>query len=347
MDNIAHITDSHFYNRHPYGIYDSEGVNSRLKEISEIHIKFVDHCISEKVKTIFHSGDLFHTSKPTPLEIKYASKWIEKAIENDIKVYIANGNHDSDFLNSGLDIFKPSFITKNLKIIEDFKIFEDYPIVSIPFKNSKSFDLSKILENLEGLSDDYFVIGHCNVEGGIPGVEISFNEKEPITLPRKIEDFRASFNFGHVHRPQKFFLGSASAISFADEEPKRYWIGKSATNGNYYEIDQTKFITIKTDYDHYKNIRWPNEKCFVRLKIKDCPPGFRFSISNIFEYQPENVLEVKHKIEYQKNSLVIKVEEENNFTLKEALLNYQKNSNYLDSVQAKLELKIFDKIFRD
>ena len=342
----ASISDSHFYNDFSCSIYDGGGISDRLKEIDKIHLDFVDDCITRDVKIIVHSGDVFHKNNPTEYERYYAYKWMDKAVNHGIKLYICPGNHDYDFLINSFSIFKFKSLTSDMvKIITEPTLLEtqgsEAPMYIIPFVKPSTIDLPKTYNIIKSLPKEAMVFGHVSIDTVAHGIEQEFDEREPIELESaELEKAKCRFLFGHIHDKSYFFLGSPIQIAFNDSPNKYYWIGEDGVNGEYHPIPQTKFHTIEIDLEKedFESIRESDKTGFLRLIVHNASPNFFINKEMI----PDSLRLVKRKIHRKEQKLEIIAN--HNITFRDSLLEYQKENRYEGTVRARIEKKLMDMV---
>ena len=84
---FAHLADTHLGYRQ-YGLFERE------KDFYEVFEKVIDRIIEEKVDFVIHSGDLFETSRPSPMALLTFQKGLLKLKGAGIPMYAIAGNHD-------------------------------------------------------------------------------------------------------------------------------------------------------------------------------------------------------------------------------------------------------------
>ncbi|SHK67343.1 DNA repair exonuclease SbcCD nuclease subunit [Clostridium cavendishii DSM 21758] len=191
---ILHCADLHFDT--PFGDLSREISEIRKEEIKETFSKIIKVAKSEKVDMFFIAGDLFDnlTAEKSTLE------FIRSAMEslNDIKVFIAAGNHDPYSTNSFYSM---------IQWPENVYIFnEDIEAVEIPELNTVVYGASfkeKYIKssNLKGFIADKKYENHIKLmilHGDISQTE-GGNEYNPITLEQIEKSSVDYLALGHRH----------------------------------------------------------------------------------------------------------------------------------------------------
>ena len=118
---IIHFSDTH--------LWITLENTTREEDFYLNFLKVIDDIIELKPDFVIHSGDLFHTPKPSNKAISIAIKWFLKLKENNIKVILIAWNHDTPRL---------SITTHPFEIFRDFEninLFYENKINSIDFEN--------------------------------------------------------------------------------------------------------------------------------------------------------------------------------------------------------------------
>ncbi|MGB2805807.1 MAG: exonuclease SbcCD subunit D [Candidatus Zixiibacteriota bacterium] len=92
---FVHISDSHLgasgYSRR----LSASGYNQREEDVCNSFQAAVDQIIELKPDFVLHSGDLFHTVRPTNRIINFAIRQILRVVNLEIPMVIISGNHDT------------------------------------------------------------------------------------------------------------------------------------------------------------------------------------------------------------------------------------------------------------
>ncbi|MCX7738666.1 MAG: DNA repair exonuclease [Hydrogenothermaceae bacterium] len=141
---FIHLSDTHLG-------YQHLGLTERKQDFTEAFSYVVDYAIENSVDFIIHTGDFFHSSRPSNEIIIEAIQLVKKLKDNRIPIFTIHGNHDRGSGTrdrSALDILKEFGLTlldSNFYTLEDINIFGIKYIHSIFLKR---VDLKSILEKL-------------------------------------------------------------------------------------------------------------------------------------------------------------------------------------------------------
>ncbi len=84
---FLHISDTHLG-------YSQYGLSERKKDFLDVFHEAVDTAIDKKVNFIIHSGDFFHTSRPSNETFLEGIEIVKRLSDANIPVFTISGNHD-------------------------------------------------------------------------------------------------------------------------------------------------------------------------------------------------------------------------------------------------------------
>lgn len=84
---LAHVSDTHLG-------YVQYGLEDRERDFYESFQEIIDKILQEHVKLVIHSGDFFHTPRPSIQALKVAQDGLLKLKENGVQVIVILGGHD-------------------------------------------------------------------------------------------------------------------------------------------------------------------------------------------------------------------------------------------------------------
>ncbi|WP_409200979.1 exonuclease SbcCD subunit D [Methanobrevibacter sp. DSM 116169] len=188
---FAHLADTHLGYRQ-FGLHDRE------KDFYEVFEKTINKIIDEKVDFVIHSGDLFESSKPSPIALLVFQKALLKLKGVGIPVYATAGNHDTTLRK---DSIPPQVLYKKhgLKVISPINseyIEEDGTFIcGVPYypKSKKTF-LKEKLGKLSKKAEEYdkkILVLHQGIDKYLP-----------FEYELEIGDIPENFNYyalGHIH----------------------------------------------------------------------------------------------------------------------------------------------------
>lgn len=227
---FIHISDSHLGAATLGRKLSPAGVSQREEDICNVFAYAIDKIIELKPDFILHSGDLFHSVRPSNRIIDFALRQFLKLSQAQIPTVIISGNHDSP---------------KQRALGSIYSIFEVFPHIYPVYKGkyeARELNLSQSKNSLQVL---VHCIPHCltdelfqeelqkvkitnpdsvnilmlhGVVSGIP--EFSMGEFAEQMIPDSY--FQAGFDYvalGHYHKftqveERVFYAGSTERISF-------------------------------------------------------------------------------------------------------------------------------------
>ncbi|MBE6509902.1 MAG: metallophosphoesterase [Methanobrevibacter sp.] len=187
---FAHLADTHLGYRQ-FGLFERE------KDFYEVFEKIIDRIIEEKVDFVIHSGDLFDSSRPSPMALLTFQKGLVKLKNANIPIYAIAGNHDFAMRKGSIPpqvLFK-KFGLKVISPINTNYMYGDVFIAGFPFHSSSQ---DKVLKSkLAELSKKA-----ANHEKSIlvlhQGVDKYFNLQYELEIG-EIPDNFTYYAMGHLH----------------------------------------------------------------------------------------------------------------------------------------------------
>jgi exonuclease SbcD len=222
---FVHISDSHLGASGFSRRLSPSGYNQREEDICNSFTSAVDKIIELKPDFVLHTGDLFHSVRPTNRIINFAIRQILRIVNLQIPMVIISGNHDTPKQRSVGSVF--SF----------FEVFS--PLLHLVYKNKYEcihldntvihaiphcLDQEGFKEELSKVKIDqdagYNILMLHGVVAGIP--EFSMGELSEQEIPTSYFDL--GFNYvalGHYHRhcqvsPGVVYAGSTERLSMSE-----------------------------------------------------------------------------------------------------------------------------------
>ena len=188
---FAHLADTHLGYRQ-YGLVERE------KDFYEVFDKVIDKIIEEKVDFVIHSGDLFESSRPSPMALFSFQKGLLKLKGAGIPIYAIAGNHDS-VMRKGSIPPQVLFKKMGLKVLSNINptyMHGNVFIAGLPFfpaSHSKALK-SKLAELSEKASnhEKSILIMHQGIDK-----YIGFNYELEIG---DVPDNFSYYALGHIHK---------------------------------------------------------------------------------------------------------------------------------------------------
>jgi exonuclease SbcD len=222
---FVHISDSHLGASGFSRRLSPSGYNQREEDICNSFASAVDQIITLSPDFVLHTGDLFHSVRPTNRIINFAIRQILRIVNLQIPMVIISGNHDTPKQRSVGSVF--SF----------FEVFS--PFLHLVYKNNYEcihinqtaihaiphcLDQEGFKEELAKVKVDpearYNILMLHGVVAGIP--EFSMGELSEQEIPTSYFDFGFDYvALGHYHRhcevePRVVYAGSTERLSLSE-----------------------------------------------------------------------------------------------------------------------------------
>jgi DNA repair exonuclease SbcCD nuclease subunit len=334
MTKFAHLGDCHL------GSW-------RQPELQELNFKSfesaIERCIKERIDFMLIAGDLFDSAYP-PIEIlKRTFAEFRKLKDAGIKVFMIAGSHDYSVSGKTfLDVLEKGGFCEICKSREG-ELGEAIYLEHIKYKNFEIFgypgkksgmeveDLKKIILPKE--TDNFRILMlHTSVEeaiGNLPIESISLNR-----LPKA--DYYA---LGHLHInfEQKVGKNNSPAIYSGPIFPNSFQELEDLCYGRFYLIDVAGFWDVK------KIILPLKEVVCLNIEIENTLTATQKIISELDNHELIDkivLLKLFGKIKQGTNA-DINYEKINEYLTEHKIYSFLKNTNKLESIDDKIELKIF------
>lgn len=220
---FIHISDTHLGAATFSRRIAPSGYNQREEDICNSFISAIDKILELKPEFVLHSGDLFHSVRPTNRILHLGLEQILRLTRADIPVVIISGNHDAPKQKGVGSIFKIFTLFPNLfPVFNDTyekKIINNTAIHAVPqCIDNQTFQ--KELEKVQVDKDAKFnILLLHGIVAGIP--EFSMGELSEQEI--KKSHFKPEFNYvalGHYHKHCKvkdmdrvYYAGSTERLS--------------------------------------------------------------------------------------------------------------------------------------
>jgi len=243
MLRFLHISDTHIdykpqleYIRNPDDV-----LRERLNGL----YTSINYAVSNEIRLIVHSGDVFNVSSPKINYIYELQKVFSYAQDKGIEFIVIAGNHDQAKTKSALNVLKVFEVFKNVHIFVEDGVFKygDYEFLCIPSKHdwshvreSFAISLSELLN--KSSSNKRILVSHIPILSANESSTLDIEEKSLETIDKDtIPDVFLYVALGHYHMMQKlrdkmYYAGSSSQLSFNEEKEKKYFIDASIDEAN-------------------------------------------------------------------------------------------------------------------
>ncbi len=219
---FVHISDTHLGASGFGRRVSASGVNQREEDICNSFAWAIDKILELRPEVVLHSGDLFHSVRPSNRILTFAIKQFLKLSQANIKVVIISGNHDAPKQRALGSVLSVLEVFPNIYPVYKGK----YEIINIDSAcihaiphclTNETFqgELAKIRANRE---KDFNILMLHGVVAGIK--EFSMGEFAEQEIPDSF--FNMGFDYvalGHYHkyaqvRQNVFYAGSTERLSF-------------------------------------------------------------------------------------------------------------------------------------
>jgi len=230
---FVHISDSHLGASGFSRRLSLSGYNQREEDICNSFASAVDKIIELSPDFVLHTGDLFHSVRPTNRIINFAIRQILRIVNLKIPMVIISGNHDTPkqrsvgSVFSFFEVFSPFLHLVYKNKYESIRInsreagsFGQCTIHAIPHcLDQENFgeELAKVRIDQEA---KYNILMLHGVVAGIP--EFSMGELSEQEIPTSYFDLGFDYvALGHYHRhcqvaPGAIYAGSTERLSLSE-----------------------------------------------------------------------------------------------------------------------------------
>jgi exonuclease SbcD len=246
---FVHISDSHLGASGFSRRLSPSGYNQREEDICNSFASAIDKIIELKPDFVLHTGDLFHSVRPTNRIINFAIRQILRIVSLQIPMVIISGNHDTPkqrsvgSVFSFFEVFSPLLHLVYKNKYESIRI-NQATIHAIPHcldQDGFREELTKVKINKEAKHNILMLHG---VIAGIP--EFSMGELSEQEIPTSYFDLGFDYvALGHYHRyclvaPGVVYAGSTERLSMAELGQEKGFVEVDL------EKDETKFHRVPT-----------------------------------------------------------------------------------------------------
>lgn len=231
---FVHIADTHI-GYAAYNASDPEtGRNQREVDIEQAFRQAVDKILDIRPEFVLHSGDLFHTVRPSNRALAFAMEQISRITDAGIPFMVIAGNHSAPRLRETGSVFRIISRIKGVHAFyrERYERMElgDMLIHALPHVHGGERFLAELSKMEPQRSYQYNIaMIHSGVEG-LKAFRYSTNEANEDLMD--INQLREGFDyvaFGHYHefkrlKERAYYSGSTERLTFSDVGQKKGFI---------------------------------------------------------------------------------------------------------------------------
>ena len=229
---FVHISDSHLGASGFSRRLSPSGYNQREEDICNSFASAVDQIITLSPDFVLHTGDLFHSVRPTNRIINFAIRQILRIVNLQIPIVIISGNHDTPkqrsvgSVFSFFEVFSPllHLVYKNKYECININQTSIHAIPHCLDQEGFREELAKVRidkpQGTEFVEAKYNILMLHGVVAGIP--EFSMGELSEQEIPTSYFDLGFDYvALGHYHRhcqvaPGVIYAGSTERVSLSE-----------------------------------------------------------------------------------------------------------------------------------
>lgn len=224
---FVHISDSHLGASGFSRRLSPSGFNQREEDICNSFQFAIDQITELKPDFVLHTGDLFHTVRPTNRIINFAIRQILRVVNEGIPMVIISGNHDTPkqrMVGSVFSFFEVLSPRLHLVYRNQYELvkLDSVAIHAIPHCLDQE-DFSREVAKVDtdgGQKIDFNILMLHGVVAGIP--EFSMGELAEQEIPSSYLEMPFDYvALGHYHRhcqvsSKAYYAGSTERLSMAE-----------------------------------------------------------------------------------------------------------------------------------
>ncbi len=243
--------------------YRQYGLIEREEDFFDVFEEAIEIAIKENVDFILHSGDFFHTSRPSNQTFLKAIEVIKRLKDHKIPIFTISGNHDRG--NQIRDISPLKILESfGLKLIDAGSIEHEGVVISglkyipkVALRQSKLKNfLEKIRENSPNNNAIHLLMLHHEFQPFFPNSILNLHEELP--------DGYNYVGIGHYHIPQEPFYIRDSFILYSGSTEY------TAYNPKEEEIDKKiHLIEFSDGKFSYQPLTLSRKRPFLRFTLSE------------------------------------------------------------------------------
>jgi len=333
---LLHFSDTHLGYSEYNKIDPITGINQREQDFYNAWQQVIDAVFKLKPDVVLHTGDLFHTPRPSNRAIRVALEGIQKISDAGIPLVIISGNHETPRIKATGSIFESISLFANVYAAFDSK-YERFRIKDCDFHCAPHCSLTEELESafkavkiLKDASRNVFL-----THGAWTGKQYygmgEFNEQR---LPDVEQALGYSFDYialGHYHKKldvkdNASYCGSTERTSLNEHGNTTGFLMVDLESGTkkYHQIQSRPMIklpvvdctgkTALNIYDELHGMATPaldqaivylildhiEENTFLKIDVRELDDIF----SSVFYLQKSLIREVGEKNQIVSNSRI-------------------------------------------
>jgi len=242
---FLHLSDTHL-GYHQYGLQE------RVKDFFDVFNEAVDVAIQKKVDFVIHTGDFFHSSRPSNQIILHGMEILKRLKDAGIPIFVISGNHDrgSQVRDvSPLKILQPLGLNLiDSGVLEHEGIFFG-GLKYISKAGLRQIDFKQVLEKLLEKMGEGFRILMLHQE---------FQPYFPDSKLNMFRDLPEGFDYvgvGHYHVAQTPSLINGATVVYPGSTEFTAYNEKEEEKGKGFYIVEAEGDELKTEFIKFKSRR--------------------------------------------------------------------------------------------
>ena len=267
-------------------------LNTRLLDFSNTFDYVIDYMISNEIKVLIITGDVFEYRRPRPSELGIFAEKIQRLQEHGIQTHIVAGNHDiiADERTTTMDILQKlklpgTFVYSDIDSVECKEggtamnfVFIPYRTKSILGCTTNNNALERVTERIQHETSKFsegnnFLIGHFMFKQTMLGSINLEKDADEVVFPTEMFDQCDGTIVGHVHahqilqsNPVMAYIGSMEYKDFGEADQKKYFVVIDNSSGDvifqFEELPTRRLHDIKLELSSISD----KEEFLVELK---------------------------------------------------------------------------------
>lgn len=353
-----------------YGqIEPNTGLNTRVINALQSLDATIDYAIENKIEYIIIPGDVYKNNLPSPTIQNEFNIRMKRASDNNINIYIMDGNHDVSMIKtakSALDTFK----TLKVNNVYTSKLKKTYYLDNLKILMLPTYcnqqEIEDILEEETKENIPTLIAGHLTLKGAKLNDWLIEQNENAIDVEIFKRPNIIGVILGHLHKyqilnynPLIYYTGSLQRIDFTEEKQEKGFVVLDIDGYNidhtFVEIPSQEFFTLDMDLRESANemndvleeiiinkAKLKNSIVRLRLKLnKGNNLQDNIIIQELCKYEVAKIASIQK--EFDKENIVRNKDITDNITVEKALDLYFKDNEFKDELVS-LGLELIKKL---
>ncbi len=282
---FVHLSDTHLG-------YHQYGLEERAEDFFDAFAEAVEYAVNKKVDFVLHTGDFFHSSRPSNQIILQGMEIVKRLEDANIPIFVISGNHDrgSQIRDvSPLQILRPvGLVLVDKGVMEHEGLFIG-GLKYISKAGLRRISLREILERyLEEMGDGFKILMlHQEFQPFFPDSSLYTND----TIPEGFD----YVGIGHYHVAQAPFTVNGSTVVYPGSTEFTAYSEKEEKHRKGFFFVEVDGRSVKAEFVKLKSARPFVYSTFDEEKIGETVSSIKEEVEKI-EGDKKPVLIIKGKI---------------------------------------------------